>query len=846
MSAPIGVTSGGGFTSSVTVASPPRQGAGTLLTAWVSANWDVALTPPAGWTLIDGGTINGGSAGFWCYQKLTAAIEPNQYVWQFTENQWHFVVIESRAPGWAIVDSDFASATDATTLNHPTLTAQNDDVLALGGFSWVETSKSYPAGVDVTANLPRGIITGWQEQSAGTTPAHTLTAAAAGHMGAISLLLRMVDDPTIYVTIDSTPADLSQVEPGARVELVASANVGGVAWSWDSSDEDVELHTSGDTCVLMAPTRCEASTLQVTATASLAGWNDGEASATVHTQIHQHWGATPSGDLVPVRPRHIHAFPRYLSACIVPWELDAGFDTAESLAGDVIRTANLWWYRLTTSTDGSIELIEDITEQHFQRVRDLQALGVKVMMLVHNHIDTGGGFEWNRDHLMAVLGDPESRAAHIDAIISEALFRGFDGIEIDYENLEGDEGDNDTLVTFLRELAPRAKAHNLRLEIATSNRESDEGPENADRAFDYDRIWPLVDSIRIMTYEYSGDWSEPGPLGPRPWVAQGVQYALSKGVPPNRIAIGLAFWAVDWNTTAGTAESLLWTDVDALIDTYNPDIEWHPAYREHHFTYTDGNGDDHEVWFASPESVADRCELANLYDLGGVYGWHQGGENPAFYPAIKSGFIDATPPHDSGDIWHVGSTMHLESEETTPLPTPFGVEEGDLMILVLAANWDEGHTLDEPGWTLVSETLGSVADATLRIYARTATDSEPASYGVTWSSEQWHSGALHVWRNVDTVSGPVDDEDATGTATLATMPVSEGDVVFLAGSSVDSGEREFSPEPDEVYEDGGRGVYTASDWMDAAGSSPTYEFGITESSDLAVLAAAIVLHPVTS
>src|SRR5690606_23142139 len=122
----------------------------------------------------------------------------------------------SRAPGWAIVDSDFASDTNATTLNHPTLTAQNDDVLALGGFSWAETPKSYPGAVNVTANLPRGIITGWQEQSAGTTPAHTLTAGAPGHMGAISLLLRMVSDPTIHVTIDSTPADLSQVEPGAR------------------------------------------------------------------------------------------------------------------------------------------------------------------------------------------------------------------------------------------------------------------------------------------------------------------------------------------------------------------------------------------------------------------------------------------------------------------------------------------------------------------------------------------------------------------------------------------------------------------------------------------------------
>src|SRR5690606_34812520 len=242
-----------------------------------------------------------------------------------------------------------------------------------------------------------------------------------------------------------------------------------------------------------------------------------------------------------------------------------------------------------------------------------------------------------------------------------------------------------------------------------------------------------------------------------------------------RIAIGLAFWAVDWNTTDETAESLLWTDVDALIDTYNPDIEWHPAYRENYFTYTDGDGDTHEVWFASPESVADRCELANLYDLGGVYGWHQGGENPAFYPAIKSGFIDATPPHDSDEIWHVGATGDLVFGDTVTLLVPFGAQEGDLLVLVLGANWDEGVTLSEPGWTLVSETEGSVADATLRIYTRRATASEPATYSAVWESAQWNSGALHVWRNVDTVSGPVDDEDSDGTAELSALPVSEGD-----------------------------------------------------------------------
>jgi hypothetical protein len=467
-------------------------------------------------------------------------------------------------------------------------------------------------------------------------------------------------------------------------------------------------------------------------------------------------------------------------------------------------------------------------------------------MLVHNHINLGSGFTWNRDHLIAVLSDEEAREDHIDALITEALARGFDGIEIDYENLDGDAGDDDVLVTFMSELYPAAQAAGLRVEMDPPNRTSDAGPWAHHRAFDYERLHPYVDCFRIMTYEFSGSWSGPGPIAPHAWVEQGIQYALSKGVPKEKIAIGLHFWAVDWNLDTNTTSSLVWEDVEALITEHSPTIQWHSSHKENWFTYTDGNGDDHEIWYASVDSVAARCELANQYDIAGVYGWRQGGEDPDFYPAIQTAFIEAEPLEEN--MQHIGFTSHAVFGTTTTLNVPSGTQENDLLIMVLSSNFDEVAPTVDAGWTLEHQRLLGVDGHTLRVYSRFATDSEPASYSATWSATQWHHGALHTWRNAvlsETTAPASSTSTGTGTVDFPGVSVADGNVVFLAGSTVANGTRTIDdPEPDAIYADANRGVITASDPQTSSGTSPSYTLTIdTGSSSLGMIAAVLVLEP---
>jgi len=532
---------------------------------------------------------------------------------------------------------------------------------------------------------------------------------------------------------------------------------------------------------------------------------------------------------------------RWFGACITPWALEEGFDTADQYAGTLIKHANLWWYRLTSATDGSIELIPDVTEDWFDRVANLQAAGVKVLMLVHNHIDLGTGYEWNRDHLMTVLENPTARANNIDQIVSEAVARGFDGIEIDYENLDGDQGDDQTILTFMQELYPAAKAAGLIVDMAAPNRTTIEGPDASERAFNPGDLHPYLDTYRIMTYDYSGGWSDPGPIAPYQWVDQGIQYALNSGMPAEKIALGLHFWGLDWNITQGTSTDLLSSDVDQLIALHSPTVQWHASYREHYFTYT-ANGDDHEVWFASPEQIADRSALANKYELGGVYGWYQSGEeDPDFYPQIAAEWINGTPPGEVEGVWHIGATTHADYTTKSTLLVPYGTQEGDSLIMIAATNWDEGITLDEPGWALAFEQELGIADHTLRIYARLASASEPSSYGITWTgTDQWRAVALHALKSAQFADLPSVVTSATKTVQFPQLSVQQGDVVFLAASTVGQGDRQITPAPGNVWIDGGL-IMTASEPMAAAGTTPAFTLTI-DADDAGIIAVAFILQ----
>ena len=129
--------------------------------------------------------------------------------------------------------------------------------------------------------------------------------------------------------------------------------------------------------------------------------------------------------------------------------------------------------------------------------------------------------------MAALLADPTSRTAHVDAIARFAADGGYDGIDIDYEQFAFADG-RDTWaatrpnwVAFITELGARLHADGRTLTVSIPPiYDTAQTSDSGYWVYDYGAIAPHVDHIRIMAYDFSVD--EPGPIAPLAWVESAI------------------------------------------------------------------------------------------------------------------------------------------------------------------------------------------------------------------------------------------------------------------------------------------------------------------------------------
>lgn len=290
------------------------------------------------------------------------------------------------------------------------------------------------------------------------------------------------------------------------------------------------------------------------------------------------------------------------------------------------------WYQLARSGDGSINPYEGARDATL--VTEAQAQSTLVIPLVNNAYDDAG---FDAAPVSAMIHDPARRAAHIAALVNEAVTYGYDGIEIDYESLNG-ETDREAFSLFIEELAAALHAQGKLLAIAVHPKTSEPGTWAGPQAQDWRRLGAAVDRFRVMTYDYHWSGSDPGPIAPLWWMEDVLDFATSV-VPPNKVYVGLNLYGHDWGG-GPSSDSLVWESVQRLITTHDITRQWQERdgwrrrVAEPWFTYTDASGQRHEVWYADGASIEARLGLVGRYGLGGIALWRLGGEDPACWQAI--------------------------------------------------------------------------------------------------------------------------------------------------------------------------------------------------------------------
>src|SRR5262249_17582466 len=192
-----------------------------------------------------------------------------------------------------------------------------------------------------------------------------------------------------------------------------------------------------------------------------------------------------------------------------------------------------------------------------------------------------------------VLNDPALRRRTVEALGGLVRREGFDGIHIDFESLRPE--DRAGLNAFLAELANNLHSDGRLATVAIAAKTQDTtsgwaGP------YDYASLGRSADFLVLMTYGYRTRDSKPGSTAPIAWVERMAAFATSQ-IPKQKLILGLAFWAYDWNLTSGANAGVLSSnELPALQKKYNGTLGYSRDDESAWLRYT-ADGQEHVVWY---------------------------------------------------------------------------------------------------------------------------------------------------------------------------------------------------------------------------------------------------------
>lgn len=223
------------------------------------------------------------------------------------------------------------------------------------------------------------------------------------------------------------------------------------------------------------------------------------------------------------------------------------------------------------------------------------------------------------------LSSFENRLTTILQMLHYAKIYDLDGINIDYENVYTQDGDN--LTQFMRELRPLAEEQGLIVSIDVTPKSNS---EMWSAFLDRRALGEVVDYLVLMAYdEHWAASPVSGSVASLPWVRSSVTRILEEdGVPPSKLILGIPLYTRIWTETEKDGK----TEVDSKAIGMDKaqqilaEKKLKPRFSEetgqNYVEYEDKEG-LHRIWLEDAESLKRRVELAKSLKLGGIATWNR-------------------------------------------------------------------------------------------------------------------------------------------------------------------------------------------------------------------------------
>ena len=271
------------------------------------------------------------------------------------------------------------------------------------------------------------------------------------------------------------------------------------------------------------------------------------------------------------------------------------------------------WYSVTDASGNmSSYASADFVSKMHQR-------GIDVWALVSD-------FDTNVDFAQ-LYSSKAARTNMVNKLVGEAKSYGFDGINLDYENIKSAYAKD--YLQFVRELSVACERNGIVL--STDNYK----PEAYNRCYNLKEQSKFVDYVIVMAYDEHYAGTDAGSVASLPFVKEAVEDTVQL-VGKEHVIAGIPFYTRIWTTTDGNTTSRA-VGMQAAVDQLNSDGQvalWNDDCGQYVASYTVGNA-TRQIWFEEEKSIESKMQVIQENNVAGVAGWKLGLEKSSVWPVIS-------------------------------------------------------------------------------------------------------------------------------------------------------------------------------------------------------------------
>jgi poly-beta-1,6 N-acetyl-D-glucosamine synthase len=287
---------------------------------------------------------------------------------------------------------------------------------------------------------------------------------------------------------------------------------------------------------------------------------------------------------------------------------------------------------------------------------------VKIIPIINNINESLGEGEFDGDLIHRILHDKVKRERLINDIVKNLQKYQLQGINIDFEEFK--ENSDEPIINFQKELYQKLNPLGY---LVTQDIMA------GDTDFNIKALSKYNDYMFLMAYDEHYSGSVPGDVSSQKWIERILDETV-KEIPSEKIILCLAGYGYDWQQNA-QGETVSYNEAISLAKQYGATIKFNNNSYNNSFSYTDGNGKQHKVFFADAATNFNTIRFADEYGVAGTALWRLGSEDQrlwSFYQRSLTNESIQEKPFDFKKLKHVN----------TRFETPDYIGDGEILDVI--------------------------------------------------------------------------------------------------------------------------------------------------------------------